>query len=235
MVIVMPSWTIHMKIGKEILKKIKMDKDLFLFGSLIPDTDYDWKLKRFSAHYYGKLKFPICPYENMIDLQAFKKDYEEVLNNDMIKGYYTHLLIDNFYNEYIYKNKWVQKNNVVVGIKTIKGEIINVSDNYRLAGYYKHKDLELYGKRIFLKEELVLPDDTSKIKESIKLLKDGFIKEENVDKRIKYLHGDFIDNFVKVKEEEKELDYLLFTKEELDNLMNKCIEYVYKELLSLIK
>lgn len=49
------------------------------------------------------------------------------------------------------------------------------------------------------------------------------------------MHGDFIDNFVKVKEEEKELDYLLFTKEELDNLMNKCIEYVYKELLSLIK
>ena len=101
--------------------------------------------------------------------------------------------------------------------------------------YFKHKDLELYGKRIFLKEDLVLPDDTSKIKKSIKLLKDGFIKEENVDKRIKYLHGDFIDNFVKVKEEEKELDYLLFTKEELDNLMNKCIEYVYKELLSLIK
>ena len=229
----MPSWSIHLKIGKDILKRINMDKDKFLFGSLIPDTDYDWNLKRFVAHYYGNLKFPKCPYENMIDLEAFKKDYKDILNVDLIKGYYTHLLIDNYYNEYTYYNKWVQEDNKVVGIKTITGEIIDVRDDYRKTGMYKHKDLELYGKKLFINEEVLLPDDVNSIKESIILLKGNFVSEKNVLNRIKYLHNDFIKTYLKIDEKDNEEEYLLFTKEELDKLLNDCTEYIYDKLREL--
>ena len=229
----MPSWSIHLKIGKELLKRMDLDKDKFLFGSTIPDTDYEWKLERFKAHYYGNLKFPKCPFENMIDIEAFLKDYKEVLNDDLIKGFYAHLLADNYYNEYIYYNKWIQKDNKVVGVKAIRGNIIDVKENNRLRADYKHKDLELYGKRLFKEDEVILPDNESKIIDSLKLLKDNFINEDNVRDRLKYLHGVFINKYLKEKEEDINKEYILFTKEELDNLLNNCIEYIYSKLREL--
>ena len=229
----MPSWSIHLKIGKELLNRMDLDMDKFLFGSTIPDTDYDWKLKRFKAHYYGNLKFPKCPYENMIDIDAFFNDYKEVLNDDLIKGYYAHLLADNFYNEYIYYNKWLQKDNKVIGIKTIKGDIIDVSEDYCLTAEYKHIDLELYGRRLFKDDVVILPEDASNINESIKLLKDNFITDDNVKDRLKYLHSEFIDSYLRESEEDKKKEYLLFTKDELDELLNKCTEYIYNKIREL--
>lgn len=92
----MPSWSIHLKIGKELNKKLNINNDSFMFGSLIPDADSDWKIGRFKAHYYGNLKFPKCPNENMIDLKAFINDYKEYMQNPLIIGYYCHLLTDNY-------------------------------------------------------------------------------------------------------------------------------------------
>ncbi len=222
----MPSWTIHLKIGKELLKKTNYNKDRFLFGSLLPDTDYNWKIGRFAAHYYGNLKFPKCPSENMIDIEAFKRDYSNNLNDDLIKGYYVHLLTDNYYNEYIYYNKWVQKDGQVIGIKTNDGDIIEINNDLKLLGKYKHEDLELYGKRLYLQEDLLLPDDRDAIVSSIKLLKDNFIDEDNVKERITYLNKEYIDKFVDINIEEKDRDYIIFTEEELDELLNNCLKYL---------
>ncbi len=233
MVIIMPSWSIHLKIGKELVKELGLDKDKFLFGSLLPDTDYDWKVNRNLAHYYGKLKFPRCPSEDMVDIDGFINDYKDYLYDDLIKGYYAHLLADHYYNEYIYYNKWVQRDGKLVGVKTVKGDIIDVEDHYKLAARPKHRDLELYGKRLFLKEKIVFPEDEMKIIKYIDLLKDNFINKDNVIKRIKYLHSDYIDYFLKIREGEKGSKYKLFTEDELDNLLNGCIEYILEKLKEL--
>lgn len=226
----MPSWAIHLKVGKEINKKLKANNDEFMFGSLVPDTDSDWKLSRFKAHYYGNLKFPKCPCENMIDIDEFLKDYKEKLNNPLIIGYYCHILTDNFYNEYIYYNKWIKnENNDVIGIKKIDGTIIDVSDDYTKTLKYKHKDLELYGKRIFNCEKLYIPKDISKINNSICLLTNNFINLGDVKKRIDYLNDGFVE-FNRINDFEMERKYELFTKEELDKLLNDCINYIIKEL-----
>lgn len=226
----MPSWSIHLKIGKELNKKLKIDENKFMFGSLIPDTDSDWKLGRFNAHYYGNLKFPKCPFENMIDLNSFLLDYKDKMRDPMIIGYYCHLLTDNYYNEYIYYNKWIQdKDNNIIGIRKIDNEIIDVSNDYKLTGKYKHRDLELYGKRLFKDENIFIPNNVDNIINSLPLLKDEFITKENVIKRIHYLNNEFFD-FNEITKDEYNKKYELFTKEELDNLLNDCIEYVLKEL-----
>ena len=227
----MPSWSIHLKVGKELNKKLNIDNDLFMFGSLIPDTDKDWNKHRFEAHYYGILKYPKCPKENMIDLNLFLTDYKNKLNNPMIVGYYCHILTDYFYNEYIYYNKWVQdENNEIVGIKKKDGTIIDLKENFRDSLKYKHNDLELYGKRIFNNEELIFPKYNDKFVESIELLKDNFITIDNVKFRINYLNNEFKD-FNKISEEELNKDYELFTKEELEKLLNDCIEYIEDNLI----
>lgn len=227
----MPSWSIHLKIGKELNKKLNIDNDRFMFGSLLPDTDSTWCLRRRDAHYYGNLKFPKCPSENMIDINSFLNDYKDKLNDSLIIGYYCHLLTDNFYNEYIYYNKWVQENNDVVGIRMIDGKIIDISSDYRITLKYKHKDLELYGKYIFNSEQLYLPKSKEKIDKSIHLLKNNFLSEKNVSDRIDYLNNEFID-FNKLSEDEinNKHNYELFTKDELDELLENCINYLISEL-----
>ena len=68
--VVLPS-CIHLKNSKRLNKKLIIDNDQFMFGSLLPDTDSDGKLGRFKAHYYGNLHFPKCPNENRIDIDSF--------------------------------------------------------------------------------------------------------------------------------------------------------------------
>lgn len=104
----MPSWGIHLKLAKKLNNKLNIDKDLFTFGNLIPDVDNDSIYTRKDAHYYTGIRFNKCPNELEIDLKKFLTDYKGKLNNPMILGYYCHILTDEFYNEYIYINKWVQ-------------------------------------------------------------------------------------------------------------------------------
>ena len=100
----MPSWSIHLKIGKELLKRYNYNKDRFLFGSLIPDTDYSWKYNRFIAHYYGNIKFTECQSEFKADIESFKKDYLKVLDDDFSKKIvYTDSISSGNKKEYILK------------------------------------------------------------------------------------------------------------------------------------
>lgn len=129
-----------------------------------------------------------------------------------------------------YFYKWIQdENNEIIGIKQKDGSVINISKNFKDSLKYKHIDLELYGKRIFNNEKLILPNYDDKFIDSIKLLKDGFITIENVKKRIEYLNNDFKE-FNSILDNEIDKEYKLFTKEELDNLLNDCINYIYEEL-----
>ena len=199
----MPSWPIHLKIAKEVNKKLNLDNDLFYYGNLIPDVDNNTKISRFTSHYYGNLKFPNCN-ESMIDVEAFIKDYKDKMNNPLIIGYYCHLLTDNYYNDYICTNCLViNENKDAIGIKLNNGTIIDVDveDKQRLKRKYKHDDLELYGKYL--------------------------LTEENVTERINFLNNDFYKNN---KLDKKTLEYKLFTKNELDTLIDSCAKFILAEI-----
>lgn len=124
----MPSWSIHLAIAKRINDKLNLDKDLFYYGNLLPDVDKSTLISRDEAHYANHtIPFPNCPKEYMIDIDLFLKDYKENLSNPLILGYYCHLLADNFYNNEIYSNKWIQDaNNNIIGIKLKNGKILNI-------------------------------------------------------------------------------------------------------------
>ena len=226
----MPSWSIHLKIASELNKKLKVDRDKLLFGSLLPDTNKDCKLNRFDSHYYGEARFPECPDEHMIEMDRFLRDYEDKLSDPLILGYYIHLLTDHFYNRYIYLNKWIQdKNHNVVGIKKNDGTIIDISSDFRESLKYKHGDLNLYGKKLFEEGDVDVPDDCDDIIESIGLIKDKTISIKDVANKILYLNMGFFD-FNIISDAEYEHGYDIFTAEELDILLIECIKYIEAEL-----
>ena len=230
----MPSWSVHLAIAKKVNKTLNLNEDLFLYGNLIPDVDKGTKITRYEAHYYNeKLPFPTCPQEKMIDINKFLNIYKNQLNNPLILGYYSHLLTDQFYNEKVYTSKWVQDdNNNIIGIrfnnKILK---IDIDDKKRLKRKYKHIDFELYGKYLFNDGYVSIPKNINLVKENAVYLKDKFLTDELIDYRFNYLKNDFA-KFNKLSLSEKlfKHNYKLFTKKELDTIMEECIEMVINKI-----
>lgn len=229
----MPSWSIHLNVAKKLNETLKLDKDLFYYGNLIPDVDYSDKINRFDAHYYDiNLQYPTVPKENMIDINKFLEDYKDKLNNPLIIGYYTHLLTDLYFNEIIYNKCWVQdKYNNIIGIRLKNNKVINIDteDKNNLRKKYKHGDLELYGKYIF--NNIELPSNRLIIKDTIKKLNIDFLDDDLVDKRFEYLNNKFYkDNKLSLKEKIFKHKYKLFYKKEIDNMFEDCIKYIINNL-----
>ena len=65
--------------------------------------------------------------------------------------------------------------------------------------------------------------------QSLPLLNNEFITKENVINRLKYLNNEFIE-FNSINEKDINKEYELFNKEELDKLLNDCINYIIDEL-----
>lgn len=230
----MPSWSVHLAVAKKVNKKLKLNDDLFLYGNLIPDVDKGTIITRYGAHYYNeKLPFPTVPQEKMIDINKFLSVYKSKLGNPLILGYYSHLLTDQFYNEKVYTSKWVQDdNNNIIGIrfnnKILK---IDIDDKKRLKRKYKHRDFELYGKYLFNDGYISIPKNINLVKENAVYLKDKFLTDELIDYRFNYLKNDFA-KFNKLSLSEKlfKHNYKIFTKKELDKIMEECIEMVINKI-----
>ena len=151
----------------------------------------------------------------------------------MIIGYYCHILTDEFYNEYIYTNKWIQdENKNVIGIKCDDGNIIDVSKNFRESLKYKHSDLEKYGRYIYNSEELFIPNNIDMIFNNSSVLNDNFYSQENIEHRIDYLNNGEFKVFNKLSEDDinNQNIYLLFNQKELDKLLNDCYLYILNKL-----
>ncbi len=230
----MPSWPVHLVIAKKVNAKLKLNEDLFLYGNLIPDVDKGTKITRYEAHYYNEnLPFPTVPQEKMININKFINVYKDALNNPLILGYYSHLLTGQFYNEKIYTTKWIQdENNNIIGIK-FNNRILKIGkeDTKKLKRKYKHKDFELYGRYLFNDGYVFIPKNKELIKENSKYLKNNFLTDKLIDHRFNYLNNEFT-KFNKLSLYEKifKHKYCLFTKNELDIIMNECIEMIITKI-----
>ena len=231
----MPSWSIHLSVAKKANEKLGLNEDLFLYGNLIPDVDKGTSITRYDAHYYNeKLPFPTVPQEKMIDINKFLGIYKNKLNNPLILGYYSHLLTDQFYNERVYTTRWVQDNeNNIIGIKFKNNKILKIAieDKKILKRKYKHYDFELYGKYLFDANLITIPTNAKLIKDNIDCLDGKFLTDDLVEYRLNYLKNGFTDfNKLNLKEKLFKHNYKLFTKEELDRLMDNCVDMVIKKI-----
>ena len=235
----MPSWSIHLAVAKRVNEKLKVEDDSFVYGNLLPDVDKKTKINRYNAHYYNEnLPFPTCPKETQIDISEFLKDYSKYITNPLILGYYSHLLTDNFYNNVVYSKHWVQNSdNDIIGIKFRNGKIkkIDIQDKKRLKRKYKHKDFELYGKYLYNKEVLLPNLNSHNILKNISILRGNFLNKELVNDRVEYLKRDFKKfNKLTFKEIIFKHNYSLFSKKELDNLLDECVRYIIDELKKVV-
>ena len=93
----MPSHKIHIKIAQDLNKELKLNNDLIMLGSVLPDLTItkDHGLSHFQ--YIDEY-----PY-NLANADEFIKKYPN-MKDDVSIGYIIHLLTDRFYNDWYYKN-----------------------------------------------------------------------------------------------------------------------------------
>jgi len=231
----MPSWNIHLAVAKQVNKKYKLEKNSFYLGNLIADVNFNTNLERKVTH-YDTLVCKECPKELLPNIKEFLKNYKkDIKTSTLLLGYYSHLLTDYFYNKYIFKNCWVQNNNQeIIGVKLNNGKIKQTNES-KILKYYKHQDLENYGKYLFNNNYVELPNKFNNI-EDLDLLKDNFFKYEDIEKRIIYLNSEFKKNSkYSLKEKIFGIKYKMLTKEKLDELYNECIKFIIKNIDNLFK
>ena len=95
----MPSWSTHLVTANVLLKKINIDKNLFIFGNILPDINNAFfiegvtnKLSHKETHFTKDidLKDIIFNYNNV---ERFKNEYMSRFDNPVILGYFVHLLM----------------------------------------------------------------------------------------------------------------------------------------------
>ena len=121
----MPSSFIHLCVAKEIVNKISVDEEQFLYGNILPDyiknkTDYKTKDK---LHFYRKTIVNGITKKN-VDIEEFLNTYGNEIKDSVSLGIYSHFMTDHFWINKFIKNHLVKENEIVY-LKTTRGLIRN--------------------------------------------------------------------------------------------------------------
>lgn len=217
----MPSHKIHIKIAQDINENLKLDKNLFMIGSVLPDlyeNIYNHSLSHFKTNsknhqFYNK--------------ELFISKYD--INNPVILGYLVHLLTDEFYNSYVKNNYFIIENGKLSGIKKINGEVLYDEPNE--ITYLKQLEFGKYDKFLMTNKDFYLFDDFSVIDKIPK------IDECDYNKNYIYEYMKNFNNEIKEYKSKKNIniEYEVFTKEELNNLYVDCLKYINNYVNNLLK
>ena len=192
----MPCWTIHLGVATKLNEKYKLNKDQFLYGSILPDVLDTNPFGRNFTHFFGTKYHDLCKEEIITDVEKFKETYQDRLDQDLILGYYVHLLTDYFYNDYVFRKCYIRDEfDHIIGIKTKEGDTLipNPNDS-KGRRRIKQRDFVNFGKLLMANNMVEIPTDITEIKKQLSLLENTFLSPEEVKKRLEYLNSkDFVD------------------------------------------
>ena len=176
----MPSHKIHLSIANEINKKLKLNNDAIMLGSVLPDltVEHDHGL----SHFQFEDVYP----KNLANADEFIKKYP-TMKDDISVGYIIHLLTDKYYNDVYYHTN-------IDGIehnKYFKHNLFDSYDKYLL----KHGIVDKINNKEIIDNIPSYEDisfDNNYLSEYIDKLNDE-IDNTIIDKKYNVEHQEFLD------------------------------------------
>ena len=206
--------------------------DAFFIANVLPDIYSSWIIKDASK----VLDYDITHYSNQYiindkvytlpDYEKFIKENVNMKNDTIFLGYLSHLIADYYFNNYAFKNHYINKGEQIVGIIDSNKKEINCDKEY--ARESKQGDFNYLSNIIINKinfKEVIVNDKI--IEDSLKI-KNIDIKEEDLYKVEKYLNNLFSKENNKYIED-LDYNYKMFSKEELEMLVNDCINFILEK------
>lgn len=148
----MASSVIHMCVAKEINKKLNLDENMLLLGSIAPDISKHVGETKTRSHFLTDKK--------VINIDKFLEKYKNKLNDPFMMGFFIHLYTDFLWNKY-FISEIVNKDS----IKLLNGDIIpKTPELYKKLIYNDYTNLNIllidrYNLNLSLfYEEVTVPD-----------------------------------------------------------------------------
>lgn len=223
----MPAWGMHLTIAKKVNKKLKLENNEWYVGNLLPDIYSGWIIENASK----KLIYDISHYGKNILINEHEymvPDYEEFINKNDVKenvlllGYLSHLLSDYFFNHYAFELKYIKNEKDEVIAYRNKTYAI-VSANKDMARVAKQNDFKIYSEDLIIKNKFKKLKITESIIKKAKEIKNVEVEESDLEK-----FENYVEVMVKGKDMEKlnENSLEMFSKSELDNMINMCVDFI---------
>lgn len=225
----MPSWITHFVTANRMRQKVAENE--FIFANIMPDILEGYNVKKVSkivkdyqSHYptikvINGITIPIP------NINYFKKEYKNKMQNPIIKGYYCHLLTDYFWNVHTYK-KYFQNYNKerrLVKIKLNNGnkQIMHWDDAVKI----KQKDFRKFTNFLKNEQKIIMPVYSDQIKRYAEDIKEFEYTQEDIENTIL-----FIQKMIHIEDEKQNIEYSIYTEKELINTLENSIRFIKKKL-----
>lgn len=225
----MPSWITHLVTASKLDQE--EERNEFIFANIMSDIlegynvkDVSKIIKDYQTHY------PFIENINGIDIPLpniyrFKKEYEDKMQNPIIKGYYCHLLTDYFWNTYTYERyfeKFGKEENLVkIKLNDGKKRIVQWDEAVRT----KQKDFRNFTNYLKNNEKIVVPHNSDRIKKYSEDLKEFKFTQKDIENTMLFLQ-----NMIHTENESKKEEYSIFTREELLTNLEDSIQFIKEKL-----
>ncbi len=210
----MPSWPIHIALANKLNKRLKLNDD-FILGNVLPDIldGYIFKPSNITdknlSHYRVNKR---------INYDLFLKENKDKLSNPIVLGYLVHLLTDKFYNKYTSCNHFVKTENGTYILLNDNTTIKKSDDTLRM----KQNEYRKYGQHLASTNNLGSPIDINNL--SLSNLKDlskfNYSNDDILNTVTiinKWINNQFVND---------EMEYKIYTKEELDKVFDDCYLFI---------
>lgn len=177
----MPTHKMHMAIANAVNKELKLNDDMVMIGSVLPDLTID---KRHRASHFKNGEEGV---EGTANPYKFLIKYKSKLDNPVMVGYLIHLLTDRFFNSYVFQNFYIYDENThLIGIKFHNEEVMMPIEKIR---YEKHRDFYVYDKYLLENNRVLKFKDFSSL-ENIIDIEDAKFDKELIKKYIENANHD---------------------------------------------
>lgn len=231
----MPTWGMHLLVAKKLNKKLKIkDYNLFLIGNIITDINNGYLVQNVSkviphkeTHYYSGKKDEKTGQIMFYDVEKFIQDNKENLKEPLVLGYITHLLTDVYWNDLTYAEHGIRdENGKLIGLKLNNGqELLGDGEERRKT---KVNDFKIFTNYLYMNKLIDLPQYDEKAYNIAKTIKCISLEKEDIQKAIHNI--DVVKNGIPTLK----LEYKIFNNEEMLENIDKCTQYVLKNIENII-
>ena len=224
----MPSWITHLVVANEIQTK---ERNEFIFANVMPDILEGYNVKKVSeiirdySTHFPKLKELNNIIVKLPDIEYFKEKYKNQMSNPIIKGFYTHLLTDYYWNNYAigkyFYNFDKEKDLVKLKLQDGNEKICTWDEAVKI----KQKDFSQFTNYLKHNKKMKTPIFTEKIEEYSKELDEFEYTKDDIKNTVAY-----IEELVQEENKEEKEEYSMFTKSELIQTLEENILWVKEKL-----
>ena len=245
----MPSWGVHTALANDLLHRIEqkrkvsdIEKNCFLLGNILPDIKNGYIFDRKNmpdvishtvTHFLDADILDPSEKFNESGFLKFIEKYKRCFDNYMVLGYLCHLMADIYWNKQtIINHFWIDDDGNFKGAVLLDGEKIECS--HKEARLLKHKDFRYYGYFISARNQTKIATYSEDLIRYGRVIEEVCLEDKDIRVTLDFMKHTKSELLEILDKKYKDYEFNMFDLEELDQIYDDCLEYIYNMIEPLI-